>query len=254
MASQTASAAASENNQVPTIRDDQNTRVTQSSNTGSANLPEFPIDDVFRNWIKDEYKREILSAVYATHGEWEGWVRVEIDLKSRAAFSIRNKQPVREVEVYKRVEEWADLVLKQDKKHKGLIIELVCEDKFANKGALIRNSVQDEMDKKKELKEKYKGYSFTVLAVTYSKAAETAVRELGFTVMQGVEVDQDISSDELKEYASDEQPVTLRVFQKRVPSGSAGEGVDEITESLGGLSPNDKQAASITNGGSSGTS
>lgn len=239
MANDQASVGASEDNQLPPIRDDQNTRATQSSSTGAANLLDFPIDDVFRNWIKDEYKREILSGVYATHGDWEGWVRVEIDLKSRKAFSIRNKQPVREVEVYKNAEDWADLVLKPDKNHKGLIIEVVCEDKFANKGALLRNSIQSEMDKIRELKEKYKGYTFAVLALTYSRAAEIAVRGLGFTVMPGVEVDQDISSDELKEYASDEQPVTIRVFQKRVPSGSAGEGVDEITESFGGLSPDD---------------
>lgn len=241
MASHQASVAASEDKKVP-IRDDQSTRVTQSSSTGSANLPEFPIEDVFRKWIKNEHQREILSGIYATGGDWEGWVRVEIDLESRRAFSIRNKQPVREVEVYKRAEEWADLVLKRDKKHRGLIIELVCEDKFANKGSLIVNSIRGEMDKIRELKEKYKGYTFRVLAVTYSEAAETAVMGLGFTVMPGVEVDQDISADELKEYASDEQPVTIRVFQKIVPSGSAGDGVDEITESLGGLSPVDKAA------------
>lgn len=258
MASGQASAAASEGSQLLSIRDDQDTRASQSSSTGSADLPESPIEGVFRDWVKDERIQDILSGVYATSGEWEGWVRVEIDLKFRDTFSIRKKQPVREVEVYKNAAEFADLVLKSDKNHNGLIIELICEDQFANKGSLIKNSVQGEMDKKRELKEKYKGYTFKVLALTYSKAAEIAVRGLGLTVMPGVEVDQDFTPDESNE-ASDEQPVTLRVFQKRIPSGSAGDGVDEITESLGGLSrddkaADDKEAASSNNGGDSGIS
>lgn len=256
MASDQASAAASEDNQLLPIRDDQNTRATQSSNTGSTNLPEFPIEGVFRNWIKDEHVRDILSTIYATHGDWEGWVRVEIDREFRDTFSIRNKQPVREVEIYKNDVESADIVLKPDKNHKGLIIEFVCEDKFANKGLLIKDSIQGEMAKGRELKEEYKGYNFKVLALTYSKAAETAVRGLGLTVMPGIEVDQDCASDKSKEEASDEQPVTLRVFQKEIHSGSAGDGVHEITESLGGLSPDDKaaddkEAASSNNGGGS---
>lgn len=90
--------------------------------------------------------------------------------------------------------------------------------------------------------------------MTYSKAAETAVRGLGLTVMRGIEVDQDCASDKSKEEASDEQPITLRVFQKNIPSGSAGDGVDEITESLGDLRPDDKEAASSNTGGDSGTS
>lgn len=256
MVSDQASAAASEDNQLLPIRDDQNTRATQSSSTGSADLPEFPIEGVFRNWIKDEHVQDILSTVYATHGDWEGWVRVEIDRELRDTFSIRNKQPVREAEIYKNDVESADLVLKPDKGHRGLIIELVCEDKFANKGSLIKDSIQRQMDKERELKEDYQGYTFKVLALTYSKAAETAARGLGLTVMPGIEVGQACASDKSKEEASDEQPVTLRVFQKNIHSGSAGDGVHEITESLGGLSPDDKaaddkKAASSNNGGGS---
>lgn len=236
------------------VRDYQDTRATQSSSTGSANLPEFPIEGVFRNWIKDEHVQDILSTVYATYGDWEGWVRVEIDLEFRDTFSINNKQPVREVEIYKNDAGFADLVLKPDKNHKGLIIELVCEDKFTNKGSLIKNSIQGEMEKERELKEKYNGYTFTVLAMAYSKAAEIAVRGLGLTVMPGIEVNQVYESDKSEEEASDEQPVTLRVFQKKITSGSAADGVDEITESLGGLRPDDKEAASSNNGGGSGTS
>ncbi|KAK7698806.1 hypothetical protein SLS64_012157 [Diaporthe eres] len=254
MVSDQASAAASEDNQLLPVRDDQDTRATQSSSTGSANLPEFPIEGVFRNWSKDEHVQDILSTVYATHGDWEGWVRVEIDLEFRDTFSISNKQPVREVEIYKNAAEFADLVLKPDKNHKGLIIELICEDKFTNKGSLIKDSIQGEMDKERELKEEFKGYTFKVLAITYSKAAETAVRGLGLTVMPGIEVNQAWASDKSKEEASDEQPVTLRVFQKNIPSNSAGGRVDETTASLGELSPDDKEAARSNNGGGSGTS
>lgn len=212
MASDQASAAASEDNQLLPIRDDQNTRATQSASAGSANLPEVPIEGVFRNWVKDEHAQDRLSRVYATHANWEGWVRVEIDY----AFYISHKQPVREAEVYKNAEEFADLLLKPDKDHKGLIIELICENKLANKGSSIKDSIQSKMDKKRELKEGYEGYNFKVIALTYSKAAETAVRGLGLTVMPGVEVDQACASDKSKEEASDEQPVTLRVFQKKI--------------------------------------
>lgn len=182
----------------------------QSSSAGSANLPEFPIEDVFRNWVKDEHAQGRLSRVYSTHANWEGWVRVEIGY----AFSIINKQHVREAEIYQNAEEFADLVLEPDENHKGLIIELVCENKFANKGSSIKDSIQGKMDKKRELKEEYKGYTFRVIALTYSKAAETAVRDLGLAVMPGVEVDQACALDKSKEETSDEQPVTLRVFQK----------------------------------------
>lgn len=254
MVSDQASAAASEDNQLLPIRDDQDTRATQSSSTEGAKLPEFPIEGVFRNWIKDGHVQDILSTVYATHGDWEGWVRVELDLEFRDTFSIRKRQPVREAEIYKNAEEFADLVLKPDKNHKGLIIELICEDKFSNKGSSIKDSVQGEINKERELKEEYKGYTFKVLALTYSKAAETAVIRLGLTAMPGIEVDQACGSDNSKEEASDEQPITLRVFQKKILSVSAGDGVDEITERLGELSPNDNEAASSNTGGDSSTS
>lgn len=253
MASDQTSAVASEDNQLLPVRDDQDTRATSLSTEG-ANLPEFPIEGVLKKWIKDEHVQDILSTVYATNGDWEGWVRVELDMEFRDAFSIRKRQPVREAEIYENAEEFADLVLEPDKSHKGLIIELICEDKFTNKGSFIKDSVQREINKERELKKEYQGHTFKVLAMTYSKAAETAVRGLGLTVMRGIEVDQDCASDKSKEEASDEQPITLRVFQKNIPSGSAGDGVDEITESLGELRPDDKEAASSNTGGDSGTS
>lgn len=225
MANDQASAAASEDNQLLPIRDDQCTWVTQSSSAGSATLPEFPIEDVFRNWIKDEHAQGILSRVYRQHANWEGWVRVEIGMEFRDAFSISNKQLVHEAEIYKNPEDFADLILKPDKNNKGLIIELICENKLANKGSSIKDSIQGKMDKKRELKEEYKGYTFAIIALTYSKAAETAVRGLGLTDMPGIEVDQACASDNSKEETSDEQPVTLRVFQKNIHSGSAGDGV-----------------------------
>lgn len=238
-----ASAAPLEGSQLLAARVDDKTRATQSSSAGNANLPDFPIEDVLRHWIKDKRVQNISSTVWATSGDWEGWVRVEVDLKCRKAFSIRNRQQVREAEVYNNADEFADLVLEPDKKHKGMIIELVCEDRFANKGSSIRNSVQGEIARKRGLKEEYKGHTFEVLALTYSKAAETAVKGLGLAVVTGFEVDQAFSSDESEEEVSDEQPVTLRVFRKKITTGSAEDGVDEVTENLGGLSPDAKVAA-----------
>lgn len=212
MASDQASAVALEDNQLLPIRDDQNIRATQSSSAGSANLPEFPIEDVFRNWIKDEHAQGRLSRIYRTHASWEAWARVEIGY----ALSISNNQPVDEAEIYQNAEDFADLILRPDKNHKGLIIELICENELANKGSSINDSIQDKIAKKRELKEEYKEYTFKVIALTYSKAAETAVRALGLAVMPGIEVDQACASGKSKEETSDEQPVTLRVFQKNI--------------------------------------
>lgn len=256
MSSDQAPTEASEENQLLRSSNDHD---TQSSGTGTANLPEFPIEDVLRNWANNDRVRDILGTVYATHGDWEGWVLFEIEISFRRAFSIRKKQNVREVPVYKNAEQVADLVLKADKNHRGLIIEVICEDQFANRGSLIKSGIRGEMDKISELKEEYKGYNFKVFALVYSKAAETAVRALGFTAMPGIEVDAACEAEELAEYVPDEQPGTLRLFQKRIDSGSAGDGVYEVAGSLGGPSSGDEAAddmkgASSNDAGASGTS
>ena len=66
----------------------------------------------------------------------------------------------------------------------------MCGDKYANRGSAMKDSVQGEIDREKDLKEKYKGYTFEVVAMAYSKVAETAVKGLGLAAMPGIEVDQ----------------------------------------------------------------
>lgn len=64
---------------------------------------------------------------------------------------------------------------------------------------------------------------------------------LGLAAIPGVEVDQVSSSDESDDgKSSDREGDTLKLYQKTVPTGSADDGVDEITKGVNDLTTDDK--------------
>lgn len=227
----------------------QNTGGTQASGSGSSNLPDYDIETVLKSWVQKTHVQERLAAVCTTDGGWESWAQYEVEQEFRKAFSIKKKDQIREVHVYENAKEAADFVLPATDKLKGMIIELKCENKNTNKGKAMKNKVQGDIDKEKNLKADYKGYTFRVLAMAYSADAGTVIEGLGLTAIPGVEVDQVSSSDESDSgKSSDGEGDTLKVYQKTVSTGSAtaapgtgdDDGVDDITKGVDNLTTDDK--------------
>lgn len=206
----------------------------QASSSGSKHLPDYDIDTVIKEWFTKKADGR-LDSVCTTDGGWEGWAQLELEQEFKTTFQLGKKAKVREGHVYRNDREAADFVLKADAKNKGMIIELKCENRKTNKGSAMEAKVQTDIKKEKNLKPEYKKYSFIVLAMAYSEEAERVIENLGLTAIEGAEVDQVSSSDESESEGNgaSDQTDTLRVYRKEI---SSGDGVDEITQGVAGLS------------------
>lgn len=119
-----------------------------------------------------------------------------------------------------------------DAEHKGMIIELKCENRNTNKGSAMKAKVQADIDKEKKVQSKYKEYSLNVLAMAYSADAGKAVESLGLTAIEDATIRQDSSSDESESDEPGTQDDILMVYRKEV---STDDGVDAITQGVAGL-------------------
>lgn len=204
----------------------QDTDNPQSTSTASEIKEDYPIEEELKNWIDIDHVKTRLERVCSTQGGSEGWTQFEFEDQFKTAFGISDEHQVREVYVYTPAKQAADLVLPPTEQYNGMIIELKCENKNTNFGGAMKKIVSDDIEKEKELKPQYKGYTFRVLAMAYSEKAGTALENLGLKTMPGVEA-------KLKKGV-------VKMYQKTISTGSAGDGVDEITQGIGSLNTDDK--------------
>lgn len=237
------------------VDNDKKTQTTQNTENSQSPGAEskiskkkiYDIEEVFKEWFGDPKVQETLGGMCLQDGGWEGWAQVELDKRFRKFFGLHKKTRIREFKVYNGKRKAADFLLPETDEYDGMILELKCENKNTNSGEKLKDLVEKDIKKEKGLKPAYKTHSFRVIAMAWSEEAETAIEGLGLEVIPDIEAEMTSSSDSSEgdesgkesDKSSNARDI-LRIYQKIISTGSAGDGVDEITQGIGSLSTGDK--------------
>lgn len=144
---------------------------------------DYDINKVLKDWMADPKVRRNLVNHCTTRGGWEGWAQGDLETDFRTAFNI--KETIREVTQVYAGRELADFVLPKTSTHKGMVIELKCENSYGQKGVKISKPVHDDIAKRAIVKPGFNDHTFVALAMAFTPNAEKALRKIGMRPIDG---------------------------------------------------------------------
>jgi hypothetical protein len=179
---------------------------------------DYNIDAVIADWMSDVRIQGRLKFLCSREREWEGWAQVEFETAFKDAFPITTD--VREQSVFED-EQTADFVLPKTDEFKGLVIKLKCENQSAQRGNAMRTLVDEDIQKRYNVKPEYKDHTFMVLAMAFTTEAQEALTEIGMSPIP-------------KATSSVDQGA-MRVYKETFPPSELTDDTEDLNQASRGL-------------------
>lgn len=173
---------------------------------------DYAIDPAFVTWMQKSHTHDLFRRACSTVGGWEPWAQLELEHVFKQRFHIGEDVDIREQsKVFRRDDGkamFADFLLPKTNTHKGMIIELKCENKLNNKGHALKPKVEKDKAKQYHVKPEYFDHTFIALAMAYTPEAQRALSKIGMKPIPGAE--HKVPSKG-----------TMKVFKEHIPSARA---------------------------------
>jgi hypothetical protein len=180
---------------------------------------DYNIDAAIADWMSDVRIQGRLNTFCKTIREWENWAQVEFSMAFRDAFTITTD--IREPPGVFKEQQTADFVLPETDEFKGMIIKLKCENQDAHRGNAMQKLVDEDMQKRYDVKPEYKDYTFVALAMTFTTEAQEALTEIGMS--------------SIPQAASSVDQGAVRVYKKIFPLLGLTKGMEDLNQAPRGL-------------------
>ncbi|KZM28007.1 uncharacterized protein EKO05_0002029 [Ascochyta rabiei] len=183
---------------------------------------DYDIDDAIVDWMSDPKTKRRIKTACGTVGGWEGWAQLELEAEFREKFQIPENTDIREQSKVFEGRQIADFLLPETATHKGMIIELKCENKNAQSGDGMQKPVGSDKKKIYNVKANYKDHTFMAVAMAFTPKADKALTKVGMKPIPKAEADMGAGN-------------TMRAYKERMEVGTLTKDMDDLEEAFKGL-------------------
>lgn len=185
-------------------------------------LKAYDIDEVIKAWMSDEKTVKRLKNNCNTKGGWEKWAQSELEDEFRTEFGLTGDIREQENVYTAKNKKYADFVLPESDKYKGMIIELKCENKFGQKGIGMKGPVISDQEKRYNVKSEFKKYTFVALAMGFTPEADKALKAIGMQPIKDAK-------------APVEAPNVMRTYKETIQLDDLTSDMADLTDALQNL-------------------